>query len=149
MGKMGKLSDWYVAYVLLRLVLGLNIAMHGLGRLIAGPAKFTDTITHQFASTPLPAWSIHLFSACLPWTEAAIGLAILFGVFTRAALIAGLLEIVVLTFGTTLLQDWEAAAIQLFYALIYAILLASCEYNAISLDGWLHRRSMDARKHLP
>lgn len=43
--------------------------------------------------------------------------------------------IFVLTFGTTLRQDWEAAGLQLTYALIFSALLASREWNTLSVDS--------------
>jgi hypothetical protein len=49
----------------------------------------------------------------------------------------GLLLIASLTFGAALRQDWDSAGLQLIYALVYAILLASREYNLLSVDGWL------------
>jgi thiosulfate dehydrogenase [quinone] large subunit len=65
-----------------------------------------------------------------------LGIAILLGLWTRAALLLGALEIVVLTFGIALTQNWAVAAIQMTYAVVYAILLAFEEYNRCSLDVW-------------
>lgn len=92
-------------------------------------------------ATPLPLWSVQLFALCLPWAEALVGLAVLFGVATRLALVVGVLELVLLTFGSTLRQDWDAAGIQLSYALVYAVLLAALEYNVYSIDARLGPKS--------
>jgi thiosulfate dehydrogenase [quinone] large subunit len=54
----------------------------------------------------------------LPWTEATIGLLLLLGLFTRFALVAGSLEMIVLMAGITLAQNWEVAGIQLIYCAI-------------------------------
>jgi thiosulfate dehydrogenase (quinone) large subunit len=62
------------------------------------------------------------------------------GLFSRLALSAGALEILVLTFGSTLRQDWESAGLQLIYALVYAALLAFLGANRYSVDGLRHRR---------
>jgi thiosulfate dehydrogenase [quinone] large subunit len=136
--------DKSLAYFLLRLILGLNIAVHGIGRLIAGPAVFAASLVPMFAKTPLPPWSVHTFGICLPWAEALVGVCVLFGSASRLAYITGMLEIAALTFGATMRQDWASAGIQLTYALLYALLLAMREYNTISLDHWLQRHS---RKH--
>ncbi len=66
--------------------------------------------------------------------EALVGLFILLGAATRIALAAGALLIVVLTFGSTLHQDWEVAGLQLIYAVVYFALLALRQYNSLSVD---------------
>jgi len=71
------------------------------------------------------------------FAEAIIGLFALLGLASRYAYVAGALLILSLTFGSTLRQDWASAGLQLVYALLYAILLATREYNKFSLDAWL------------
>ena len=127
--------DRRLAYGLLRVLLGANIFMHGVSRLIAGQAVFAAKIAGQFAHTPLPHWSLVSFAAILPWAEALLGLLLLLGLWTRFALIAGCLLILLLTVGITLVQDWNVAALQLIYASAYAALLFLRSYNAYSLDG--------------
>jgi thiosulfate dehydrogenase (quinone) large subunit len=125
-----------LAYLLLRLTLGVNILMHGLARILSGLSSFAAGMTKQFASTPLPASLVRAFAVTLPWSELGIGIAILLGLWTRFALALGALEIVVLTFGIALTQNWSVAGIQMTYAIVYAILLAFAEYNRWSLDRW-------------
>jgi thiosulfate dehydrogenase (quinone) large subunit len=133
-------SNATIAYLLLRATLGVNIFLHGLSRLLAGPAHFAATLQQQFHGTPLPQSLITAFAYSLPWIETAIGLLILLGLFSRIALVAGALLILVLTFGTALVQDWYVTAIQLFYALVYAILIAFLPANRYSLDHFLRLR---------
>ncbi len=127
------------AYLLLRLTLGINILMHGLSRILSGLASFAAGMVQQFAHTPLPSPLVHAFAYTLPWSELLIGIAILLGLWTRAALILGALEIIVLTFGIGLTQNWTVAGIQMIYAMVYAILLAFGEYNRWSIDRWRDR----------
>jgi thiosulfate dehydrogenase [quinone] large subunit len=128
-------SDRRIAYALLRVVIGVNLAVHGISRLLAGPHAFAASLTGMFHATPLPPWLVAAFALVLPWVEAALGLLILFGLATRYALIAASLTILALTFGSTLRQDWESAGLQLIYAAIYAALLAFRSENLYSLDG--------------
>jgi hypothetical protein len=51
----------------------------------------------------------------------------------------------VLTAGTMLIQNFQTAWLQLTYAVVFFILLACREWNALSLDGWHRRRSSAAR----
>lgn len=127
--------DRRLAYALLRAIIGVNLAVHGISRLLAGPHAFAASLVSMFHTTFLPAWSVMSFGLVLPWVEAAIGLLILFGLATRFALIAASFTILVLTFGATLRQDWESAGLQLIYAAIYAALLAFRRENAYSIDG--------------
>lgn len=136
-------DDFSLAYALLRTTLGVNIAMHGISRILAGVGVFTASLEKQFAATPLPHFAVRAFGSALPWAEALIGLLILVGGATRIALVVGGLLILLLTFGSTLHQDWEIAGLQLTYAIVYSLLIAFRKYNSISLDRLFAR----SRRH--
>jgi thiosulfate dehydrogenase (quinone) large subunit len=133
-------SDERLAYALLRAVVGTNLMMHGVSRMIAGPGEFAAKLVMQFAHVPLPAWSVWAFGLTLPAIEGGLGLLLLIGLRTRAALIAASALIIVLTFGSSLLQDWATVGIQLTYAAVYAALLFLHKYNGWSVDAWMARR---------
>lgn len=128
-------KDAALAYLFLRATLGLNIFLHGLSRILAGPAAFAAALVQQFRATPLPSGMVSAFAHALPWVEAVLGLLVLLGAATRFALCAGALLILVLTFGSTLHQDWDVAGLQLIYAAVYAALLAFRDNNAFSVDN--------------
>jgi thiosulfate dehydrogenase [quinone] large subunit len=135
-------TDASLAYLLLRATIGANILIHGVTRILNGPGQFASALAQGFHSTPLPPSLVVGFAMALPWIEAAIGIFVLLGLFSRVALSAGALLILVLTFGSTLHQDWEVAGLQLIYAAIYAGLLAFRRYDAYSLDWLLNRSSI-------
>lgn len=137
-------DDQRLAYALLRIVVGLNLLMHGISRMLIGPGVFASKLVGQFAHAPLPVWSIWSFGMVLPALEALLGLLLLLGLRTRAALVAASLLIMVLTFGSALVQDWSAAGTQLSYALIYSVLLFLLRYNGWSLDAWMARGDKQA-----
>lgn len=139
-------KDIAVAYSLLRVIIGVNILMHGVSRLLGGLASFAHALVPMFQKTLLPGWSVLGFGLVLPWIEATLGLLILIGLRTRIALIGGLLLLVVLTFGSTLRQDWDIAGLQLIYAGIYAALLGFRNHNLYSLDALFAEESTDSRK---
>ena len=130
-------TDKQLAYALLRLILGMNIAFHGLSRIYTGVKPFAEGVVPLFAKTPLPPASVYFYAVSLPFAEAIFGLFMLFGLASRYAYVAGGLLMLSLTFGSSLRQDWASAGLQLIYALLYAILLATREYNKFSLDAWL------------
>ena len=132
--------DRAIAYLLFRVFVGVNIALHGISRLAAGAATFQGEVKKQFAHAPLPHAAVALFALVLPWAEALVGLLILAGLFTRIALIGGALLMIVLTFGTSLVQDWQIAGVQLIYAIAYLLLLCLLSHNRWSIDAVLQRR---------
>jgi thiosulfate dehydrogenase [quinone] large subunit len=135
--EVSRTMDRQLAYGLLRLILGMNILIHGVSRLYMGVKNFAQTLVPLFVKTPLPPGAVYAYASALPFVEAMIGLCVLLGFGSRYAYVCGLLLIASLTFGAALRQDWDSAGLQLIYALLYAILLAGREYNAFSIDGWL------------
>ncbi len=133
-------TDRRIAYALLRIVFGVDIFFHGLSRLLGDHAAFLAYLSQQMAKAPLPKSILPPFAAALPWTEATIGLLLLLGLFTRFALVAGSLEMIVLMAGITLAQNWEVAGIQLIYCAIYFVLLTHRGRNFYSLDTLLPKR---------
>lgn len=131
-------TDRAAAYGLLRAVLGLNIVGHGVSRISAGTDKFAASLIVMFQNSILPTAFVSGFGRILPWVEAILGLMVLVGFWTRYGLAGGALLMFVLTFGTTLIQDWQTAAVQLSYALVFSLLLGLCEWNTFSVDRLLH-----------
>ncbi|WP_257447555.1 DoxX family protein [Archangium lipolyticum] len=129
-------------YFLLRLALGLNILVHGLVR-IGNPTAFADTLVQLFANTWLPSPLVRLFALLLPFIETLLGALITLGLLTRTALFAGGLVMVSLIFGTALRSDWETLGLQMIYATLYSLLLATASFNGLSLDAW----RLKARSH--
>jgi len=130
-----KTTDRNLAYLFLRVFLGINIAIHGGSRIYSGVGGFASELVSQFAKTPLPSRIVYLFGVSLPFAEAVIGMFIFIGLRSRLVYSAGFLLIIALTFGSTLRQDWTAAGWQLLYAFAYAALLAFREHNRYSVDG--------------
>lgn len=130
--------DRKLAYLVLRFMLGLSILMHGLVRLPHLTA-FADATVKLFVATPLPAILVRSFALTLVFLETAVGLLLVLGLWARTALLLGALLMAFLIFGTALRSDWSTLAIQLFYAFLYATLLATREYNSYSIDALIHR----------
>lgn len=124
-----------LSYALLRIALGLNICLHGVVRWSAGLTDFAESLVPMFQKTPLPLWSVYSFGCALPIVEALGGACILFGFETKRALISGSVLMLILTFGSTLRQDWPTVGIQLSYSLVYSLLLAGTRVNSYSIDS--------------
>jgi thiosulfate dehydrogenase [quinone] large subunit len=133
------IGDETIAYALLRLVLGMNLMMHGVSRMMMGPGEFAGKLVTQFGHTRLPEWMVWSFGVVLPGVEGLLGFLLLMGLRTKAALVAAATLMLVLTFGSSLVQDWSAAGTQLTYAAIISALLFLRRFNGWSVDslmGW-------------
>lgn len=139
----GTTTDRNLAYAFLRVLLGVNIGLHGISRIYAGAGAFAGELVGQFAKTPLPSHLVYFFGLSLPFAEGAIGILVLFGCCSRFAYCTGFLVMIALTFGSALRQDWTAAGWQLLYGFAYAALLSFREYNLYSADGmWKSKSSL-------
>ncbi len=132
-------GDRQAAYAILRLCLGVNMLLHGAVR-IPHLAAFASGMTAQFQGTVLPGFAVKAFGLFLPFAEGLIGLLLVLGWRTRAALIAGGLFMVLLVTGTALRSDWPALGIQMIYSALYYLLLRDIPHNRFSLDARLGRR---------
>jgi thiosulfate dehydrogenase (quinone) large subunit len=133
--------DWALAYGMLRLVLGLSLATHGINRILGAPAAFANALGPLFARTLPPPSSVYVYAITLAFVETLAGIFVLIGFASRYALGFGRLLIAFLTFGSTLRQDWQSAGSQLIYALLYALLFAARGYNLYSFDYVLGKKS--------
>lgn len=110
------------AYFLLRISMGVNMLGHGLAR-IPKLHAFAEGITKNFEKSWLPEPLIMIFGTVLPFAEFLIGLMLVIGFKTKWALITGAALIVILLFGSSTIENWEAMGIQMIYALFFYVLM--------------------------
>lgn len=128
-------SDLQLAYSAFRITLGMNIFFHGAMRLITGLDAWAVMESQLFVKQPLlPMWSVSLFLHVLPFVEVTLGILTFLGLFTRWALIAGSIMILLLVFGNDVRQDWNTVGNNMHYVLYYVGLIAALRYNAFALD---------------
>ncbi|AEU36749.1 DoxX family membrane protein [Granulicella mallensis] len=130
------------AYVLFRLLTGLDFFGHGFARIFTGAhlSGFAQGMVKSMASTPLPS-SLTLASGyAIPCVELLIGILLLLGLFTRYTLILAFLLMFVLMFGITLKQDWSIAMQQLMYGLVLFLLLFARERYDLSWPQFFRRQ---------
>jgi thiosulfate dehydrogenase [quinone] large subunit len=128
-----KLNNFELAFVLGRLLLGLNFLMHGLVR-IPKLAVFSAGIEKEFAAAPLPPALVSAYAHALPFAEGSIGLLLLLGLWTRPALVAAMVVIMSLVFGSSLLEKWSLVGDQLLYGLYIITLVLHLQRNRLCLD---------------
>jgi thiosulfate dehydrogenase [quinone] large subunit len=132
-------TDGELAHLVLRLTLGLNIAVHGLVR-VGHAGAFAASLVHDFQATVLPAWSVEAFGFALPFLELTVGVAIVIGLKLRATVFAGAALMAALMLGTCLRQAWDIAGIQLVYALTYFVLLSRAADARLTVDELVAKR---------
>jgi len=123
-----------LAFLLARLGIGMSFFGHGLVRLpkLAG---FATHMSAPFEKSMLPEVLITPFAYALPFAEFAVGLLLLIGLFTRQALVAGAVVMILLIFGTTAIEQWQNLDSQLVHLAFCAVLLAFVDrYNNTALD---------------
>ncbi len=136
-------TDRQLAYAVFRLTLGINILVHGAGRIFGpGAEAFATTTSAEFTKTALPMGLVHAFLVALPFAEVTLGALTILGLFTRWALTFGGLMITALVFGTAMRSDWNTVGVQMIYAITYYLLLANRSANRFSLDALWEQRTL-------
>ncbi|MBO9616948.1 MAG: DoxX family membrane protein [Dyadobacter sp.] len=120
-------------FLLLRLGIGVSMFGHGLVRLPKINA-FSDWMTGSFAKSMLPLALVRPFSMALPFCEFIIGILLLAGLWTEAALLATAALMLLLLFGTAMVENWEAVPSQLIHLLIVALLIQFISSNTWAVD---------------
>jgi len=120
-------------YFLARLPIGLSFFGHGAVRLPKLEA-FSHWMAGLFAKTFLPQSLVQAFGYVLPIFELITGILILIGLFTRGGILLGLILILILIFGSSLIENWENVFIQVVYGAYLVILYRYLAYNRASFD---------------
>ena len=131
--------DIILAYTFLRIVLGVNFFNHGFTRMGNIPG-FAQSMVDMFQGTFVPEVLVRVPAMLVPIVELIGGALVTLGLATQAALVTLFGLIIVLMYGVTLIQNWDAAGSQLIYCLVLFILIAANSFNTFSLDRLISRR---------
>ncbi|MEM6425931.1 MAG: DoxX family protein [Cyanobacteria bacterium P01_D01_bin.128] len=126
-------ADLILAYTFLRVIIGVNYFNHGVTRIGNIPA-FMDSMVSAMEGAWMPEVLVRINAALVPPVELIIGVLLILGLFTRGALIACLVLMLILMYGVTIVQNWGAASSQLIYDIVLVALLAGISFNQVSLD---------------
>ena len=129
-----KTTDQFLAYLLLRLTMGVNFIFHAIPRFVKGAGGFRDKMVTDFAETPIPTPVVYVFGTALTYIELVLGILLTIGLFTRYTLVAASLLMMALMVGTSFQQKWDVVASQLIYSIIFFILVWTQQANLYSVD---------------
>jgi len=124
-----------LGYTLLRVVMGINMFMHGAVRLFGDYTGFANGVVKEFSGTFLAEPLLFSVGYGIPILETIIGLGLLVGLFTKTVLVLSGGLMATLVVGMSLLKNWGTVGSQMTYVVIFALLLFALDYNEISLDG--------------
>ena len=125
-------------YLLARLPVAMSMFGHGLER-IPKLQEFSTHLVGQFSKSILPAALVTQFSYILPFPELSTGLLLILGLFTRFGCILGVLIMLALIFGSSMIEQWENVFTQIIYGAYFAMLYYFAVYNRYSIDGWMRK----------
>jgi thiosulfate dehydrogenase (quinone) large subunit len=137
------MMDRRIGYLLMRLAVGVSLLGHGLVR-IPKLGGFHAHLTNDFTHSILPKALVSVAGYALPFVEFCIGAMLVVGLLTKLGLIAGVLGMTALVFGSTTIEDYSVIGEQLIHAAILVGLIVFLEYNTCSVDRVLFRTEADA-----
>lgn len=122
-------------YLLARLPIAVSMLGHGLERIPKLP-EFRSHLAEQFSTSVLPPAIVSPFSLALPFLELITGGLLILGLFTRFACALGVMLMLALILGSSMIEQWDNVFMQLVYGAYFSILYYFAFYNKYSLDRW-------------
>jgi thiosulfate dehydrogenase [quinone] large subunit len=140
-----------LAYVILRVSLGINMFMHFAGRFHTGLQNWVAATEKPFVDSVLPMWIAHSWLTILSPIEGVVGILLIFGLWTLWTLVAEGVVMTVLVFGISLRAHFYVSSPatagltatvsqQMIYLLTIFALLAMVQENHFSLDTLIDKR---------
>ena len=122
------------SYLILRLSIGISMFGHGFVRIFKLNA-FSTWMTGQFEKSILPQAIVIPFSYILPFLELITGILLILGLFTKQALLLGSIVMLMLIFGSTMIENWDVLPSQLIHIAFFAVLLQFINSNSFCIDN--------------
>jgi thiosulfate dehydrogenase (quinone) large subunit len=130
----------YGSYALLRVTVGVVFLFAGVGKFVGGVGEFSSELTERFGATWLPDSLVALSGPMLPFVEVALGGLLVLVLLVGPALLGAGTLMLILTFGTTVVEDHAAVGRNVVYALSLFVLVWLADGNRYSLDAFIRRR---------
>ncbi len=117
-----------------RLSVGMSMFGHGFIRLTK-LTTFSNGMVASFQKSLLPDALVTPFSYALPFAEFGVGLLLLIGLFTKQACVAGGIVMIMLIFGTSMVEKWENIPSMLIHMAFFVVLLHFVGSNCYAVDN--------------
>ena len=132
----GPLTNLQIGYAFFRVFVGVNLFFHGFMRVLTGVGDWAMPLSETFEETFLPIPLVIFALYLIPYVQVFLGTCITLGLFTRWALIGGLLLFLIILFGHVVRQNWSGAHICMHYGVYYWLMLVLLGQNRLALDGY-------------
>ena len=119
--------------------MGINMLIHGGGRLFGDYSGFIEKMTNMFSNTFLPEFLVKIGANLISPIEFVFGLLLLVGLKTKLSILILNFNMLMLISGVCLLQKWDLAGLQMGYVLYLFFLGKYIESNAYSVDSLILR----------
>ena len=128
------LTNKELGFLMARVGLGANLFLHGLVRLpkLQG---FVTGMESKFAESMLPGFLVTATAYAIPVVEFLLGIAILFGIGTRWALLGTTIQMLVLIAGCCFVEDWAPLNSQMFLLVMSAVMMANIHLNRLAITS--------------
>ncbi len=133
-------TNMQLGYLIMRLMLGLNLFLHGSMRLLAGIDIWLIPTAETFVGTILPQPLVVALLHIIPIAELMLGALLLLGLSTRSALLGSILLFLLLDFGHGVRQLWSNMHLVMHYSIYFWILLVLHKQNWLALDNEISAR---------
>lgn len=127
------MTTYHIAYLFIRLSMGISMFTHGLVR-IPKLEEFKSGMVEQFSESMLPSIVVASWGYATPIIELILGVLLIIGLLTRISAISGGIFMLILLFGSGMVENWGAFPSQLLHIAFFAVLLIYLPYNSLSLD---------------
>lgn len=122
-----------ISYLIIRLSVAISLFGHGLVRL-PKLESFSEGMLKEFEHSMLPSVLVMPLSYGIPIAEFVFGLLLLIGLFTRFSAIGSAVLMLLLMFGTCMVENFGALPSQFLHAGFCAILIHFIQSNSYALD---------------
>jgi len=124
-------------YSLFRIVMGLNMTIHGAVRIFGDYQSFISKMEMNFEPTLLPKVLVTIGANLISPTELLFGLFLILGFKTRLSISILTLNMMLLITGVCILEKWDLAGLQMSYVIYLFLLGHFIDLNNVSLDQLL------------
>ena len=134
-------TNMQLGYLLMRLMLGVNLFLHGFIRTMTEYAVWMENTLPTFEGTILPMFLVQAFLYLIPPVEILLGAALLLGFFTRTALIGSAILFLSLEIGHGVRHNFGDMHVLMHFSVYLWALLVFRKFNWLALDNKVFAQS--------
>jgi thiosulfate dehydrogenase (quinone) large subunit len=128
-------TNMQLGYLIMRLMLGVNLFMHGFIRLLTDYEVWRESTYETFIGAILPLFLVKGFLYMIPPVEVVLGVFLLLGLFTRSALLGSALLFLALEIGHGVRHNFGDMHVLMHFSVYLWALLAFRKLNWLALDN--------------